>query len=46
MLYRELLKREKMGESSCTGTGVKCAEELPVVLSNVSLVLVLSPSHP
>lgn len=38
-MYRELLKWEKMGESSSRGAGVECAEELPVVLPNVSLDL-------
>lgn len=43
-MYKELLKWENMGESS--SRGVKCSEELPVVLPSVSLVLVLTPSHP
>lgn len=42
----EWLKWEKMEESSSRGTGVWYAEELPVVLHNLSLVLVLRPSHP
>lgn len=37
---------EENGESRSRGTGVCYAEELPVVLHNLSSVLVVSPSHP